>query len=270
MKVNYHFHSQVSFDAEYPLTEMCRAAEKAGLRHLCLTDHCDLIDEYGKPDDSFDWNRVDAELREARRAFPELDIRRGIELGQALLRPEAAERVLSEPGIDFVLGSMHNTTSGLDYYWVEFRDRAQCMKQLEEYLDYLWQISGTDWMDSLAHLTYPIRYMRFRDGVDVDFHPLDDMIREILKRLVERGKALEINTSGYRQGMGEPLPPAYILRMYRELGGELITIGTDAHEPENMADGLLQGTALLEECGFRYVTLYQDRKPKQIRLEDML
>ena len=270
MKVNYHFHSRVSFDAEYPLTEMCRAAAKAGLRHLCLTDHCDLIDEYGKPDDSFDWSRVDAELSEARSAFPGLEIRRGVELGEALLRPEAAQRVLSEPGIDFVLGSMHNTTPGLDYYWTKFTDRAQCLKQLEEYLDYLFRLSATDWMDSLAHLTYPIRYMRVRDGVDVDFHPFDDLIREILKRLSERGKALEINTSGYRQGMGEPLPPAYILRMYRELGGELITVGTDAHEPAHMADGLQRGAALLEECGFRYITLYQNRKPLQIRLEDVL
>ena len=95
-------------------------------------------------------------------------------------------------------------------------------------------------------------------------HPL------ILKRLAERGKALELNTSGYRQGMGEPLPPAYILRMYREVGGELITIGTDAHEPAYMADGLQRGAAMLEECGFRYITLYQNRKPKQIKLEDVL
>ena len=219
--------------------------------------------------DSFDWSRVDAELSEARGAFPQLEIRRGVELGQALLRPEAAERVLSEPGIDFVLGSLHNTTSGLDYYWMKFTDRALCLKQLEEYLDYLLRLCATDWMDALAHLTYPLRYMHFRDGVDVDLHPFDDLVREILKRLAERGKALELNTSGYRQGMGEPLPSAYILRMYRELGGELITIGTDAHDPEDMADGLERGAALLEACGFRYVTLYKNRKPIQIRLEDV-
>ena len=90
MKVNYHFHSRVSFDAEYPLAEMCRAAREAGQRHLCVTDHCDLIDEYGNPDDSFDWSRVDEELRQARAMFPDLEIRRGVELGQALLRPESA------------------------------------------------------------------------------------------------------------------------------------------------------------------------------------
>ena len=195
MKVNYHFHSRVSFDAEYPLAEMCRAAREAGQRHLCVTDHCDLIDEYGKPDDSFDWSRVDEELRQARAMFPDLEIRRGVELGQALLRPESAERVLREPGIDFVLGSMHNTPAGLDYYWTKFTDRRQCLEILEQYLNYLLQLSGTDFFDSLAHLTYPIRYMRFRDGVEVDFHPFDDLILEILRTLAERGKALGLNAA---------------------------------------------------------------------------
>lgn len=270
MKVNYHFHSRVSFDAEYPLAEMCRAAREAGQRHLCVTDHCDLIDEYGKPDDSFDWSRVDEELRQARAMFPDLEIRRGVELGQALLRPESAERVLREPGIDFVLGSMHNTPAGLDYYWTKFTDRRQCLEILEQYLNYLLQLSGTDFFDSLAHLTYPIRYMRFRDGVEVDFHPFDDLILEILRTLAERGKALEVNASGYRQGLGEPLPPAYILRMYREAGGELVTIGTDAHEPGHMADGLDRAAALIGACGFRYITLYEKRNPKPIKLEDVL
>lgn len=268
--VNYHFHSQCSFDAEYPLTEMCRAAQAAGITHLCLTDHCDVVDEQGKPWDGFDWNAEDRELQAARQAFPALDIRRGVELGQAILRPEAADRVLSEPGIDFVLGSMHNSRSGTDFYYMQFTDKRQCLNLLQEYLEGLLELAGTDWLDSLAHLTYPIRYMRARDGVAVDFHPLDDLVYEILKKLVERGKALELNTSGYRRNQGEPLPPEYMLRMYRELGGDLITIGSDAHEPGHMHDGLEQGMALLQRCGFRYVTLYQNRKPQQMKMEEVI
>ena len=270
MNVNYHFHSQVSFDADYPLVDMCRAASEAGLRYLCLTDHCDLMDEYGRPDDSFDWAAVDAELQAARAAFPDLILRRGVELGQAMLRPVAAERTLSEPGIDFVLGSMHNSSDGADFYWGKFTDSPQCLHLLEDYLNTLLALCKTDWFDSLAHLTYPIRYMRYRDGVPVDFHPFDDLVREILRTLIHRGKALELNTSGYRQGLGEPLPPEYMLRMYRDLGGDLITIGTDAHEPIHMAHGLDRGAALLETCGFRYVTLYENRIPQQIKLEDVL
>jgi len=270
MQVNYHFHSRLSFDAEYPLTEMCRAAAAVGLRYLCLTDHCDLIDEYGKPDDSFSWKAQDRELALARAQYPDLELRRGIELGQAVMRPQAAEQVLSDPDIDFVLGSMHNCLDGQDFYWMKFTDRQQCLKLLEEYFGCLLELSRTDWLDALAHLNYPLRYMHFRDGVDVDLRPFGDLIRQILQTLIQRGKALEVNTSGYRQGMDAPLPPEEILNMYRDLGGELITIGTDAHEPAHMADGLDRGAALLEKCGFRYVTLYQKRRPYMIKLEDVL
>ncbi len=269
MKVNYHFHSRCSFDAEHPLTELCAVAQKAGLRYLCLTDHCDLVDEFGVDDDTWDWAAIDRELSEARARYPDLEICRGVELGEALMRPEPAKKVLSEPGIDFVLGSMHHTVRREDFYHLRYTDAGKCERILEEYLYCLLAMSRTDDLDSLAHLTYPMRYIRYRDGVKVDIRRFDDLIREILKNLAERGKALELNTSGYRQGMGGPMPDEYILKMYRELGGELITIGTDAHVPEHMASDLDRGEALLEACGFRYVTLYRNRKPIQMRLEDV-
>ena len=270
MKVNYHFHSRCSFDAEHSLTELCAAAEASGLRYLCLTDHCDLIDEFGREDDSWDWAQVDRELMEARARYPHLEISRGVELGQAMLREESARRVLSDPDIDFVLGSMHHTMAREDFYYLRYSDPGKCEEILEEYLNCLLALSATDYLDSLAHLTYPLRYMQVRDGVAVDIHRFDDLIREILRTLAERGKALEINTSGYRQGMGGPMPPPYILRLFREAGGELITIGTDAHEPAHMASGLTEGAALLDSCGFRYLTLYKRRKPIQKKLEDVL
>ena len=266
MRWNYHLHSRCSFDAEYPLTELCAAAEKAGITELCLTDHCDLVDETGKPDDSFDWTAEKRELEEAQCAYPKLTIRKGIELGQAILRPEAARQVLAEPGIDFVLGSMHNCPSGLDYYWIEYESEAHCRTLLEEYLQCLLSLSRTDWFDSLAHLSYPLRYMREKAGFQVDLSPFDDLVQEILKTLVERGKALELNTSGYRTQLREPLPPEYVLRRYRALGGELITIGTDAHEPKHIAAGLEEGMALLCACGFRYLTCYIGRTPQQVRI----
>ncbi len=181
------------------------------------------------------------------------------------MRPDAANRVLAEPGIDFVLGSMHTDRTGLDYYWAEYTSMEQCLAMLEDYLLCLLELARTDWLDCLAHLNYPLRYMRPPDGTPVNLHRFDDLIREILKPLVERGKALEINTSGFRE-TEEPLPPAYVLRMYREAGGELITIGSDAHRPEDMALGLDRGMALLEACGFRYISRYRNRKPEMLKL----
>lgn len=264
--VNYHFHSLCSFDSNAPLTSMCAAARRAGITHLCLTDHCDVVDENGNPNDDWSWKAVDRQIIEARAQFPYLQIRRGVELGQAILRPEAAEKVLAEPGIDFVLGSMHNCRNGLDFYWIDVQDMGHCHELLEEYLECLLELSRSDWFDSLAHLTYPLRYMRACLGPKVDFRPFGDQVEEILKTLVHRGKALELNTSGYRNNYGEPLPSKRILEMYRGLGGELITLGTDAHVPEHMDGGLTAGLELLKECGFRYVTLYENRKPRQLPL----
>jgi histidinol-phosphatase (PHP family) len=161
---------------------------------------------------------------------------------------------------------MHHTGNREDFYYLRYTTRAQCLPLLEEYLQCLLALSRTDFFDSLAHLTYPLRYMRYRDGVDVDLTPFDDLVQEILTNLVHRGKALELNTSGYRTCGGNPMPPEDILRRYRALGGELITIGSDAHCPEHMASGLTQGLELLRHCGFRYLTLYQNRIPQQILL----
>lgn len=225
-----------------------------------------MVDEYGKPYDGFSWADVDGQLELAWAEYPGLDLRRGVELGQAILRPEAAERILAKPDIDFVLGSMHNDPQMGDYYYLHITDIAQGQAMLETYFDSLLALSRTDYFDSLAHLTYPLRYMNARDGLGVSLEPFSDLIRQILQTLVHRGKALELNTSGYRNNAGEPLPGKEILAWYRELGGELITIGSDAHEPQHMAQGLTQGMELLRETGFRYLTLYRNRTPQQILL----
>ena len=264
MKVNFHLHSRCSFDADYPLTDMCAAAVQNGIGALCLTDHCDLLDEFGKIGDSFSWAEEEKELSPARAAFPDLKIYKGSELGAALVRPERAEELLKEKDIDFVLGSMHNAHLREDFYHIHPKTKEECAPLLEAYLLDLLALSRTDYFDSLAHLTYPLRYLAVRAGLDLDLRPWDDLVDEILKTLVEKGKALELNTSGFRNCGGTPLPPEYILRRYRERGGELITIGTDAHEPGHMADGLDRGYALLASCGFRYVTIYEKRKPRQI------
>lgn len=165
-----------------------------------------------------------SQLELARAEFPGLDLRKGVELGQAILRPQAAKQILAEPGIDFVLGSMHNDPQLGDFYCLHPADRAEGQKLLETYFQSLLTLVKTDFFDSLAHLSYPLRYMNGREGLGVSVAPCADLVREILSTLTERGKALELNTSGYRT-LGEPMPGAELLRWYRELGGELITIG---------------------------------------------
>ena len=200
---------------------MCRGALGQGVVRLCLTDHCDLVDEFGVPCDEFSWEDVEQQLELARREFPGLDLRKGVELGQAVLRPAAAERVLARPGIDFVLGSMHNDPKLGDYYCLHPADRAEGQRLLERYLQSLLALAKTDYFDSLAHLTYPLRYMNGREELGVSLAPYGDLVREILRTLAERGKALELNTSGYRT-LGEPMPGEGSFRWARSWGASLL------------------------------------------------
>ena len=95
----------------------------------------------------------------------------------------------------------------------------------------------------------------------VSYTHLDVYKRQILEVLIAQGRALECNTGGYKYGLGEPNPSASVLKRYRELGGELITIGSDAHESRHLGYAFSQANSLLKECGFRYYTVYQNRKP---------
>lgn len=268
MLVNYHCHSICSMDCDVPMAVMAQAAYDSGVRQVCFTDHCDAVDEHGVfAPDGFSWAEEEAQFTLAKQAMDgKLDLRLGVELGGAIEYPDYARQVLSHPHIDFVIGSAHNPIGQRDYYFQRYDSREQCLSMISDYLDQLIALSKTDYYDVIGHITYPLRYMRVRDGIDVDFRSHDERVRELLRSVIEHGRGIELNTSGYVNCGGEPMPPDYILRQYRDLGGEIITIGTDAHNPENMALHLEDGLALLRAVGFRYLTVFQNRKPEFIPL----
>lgn len=268
MLVNYHCHSVCSMDCDVPMAVMARAAYDAGVRQVCFTDHCDTLDENGVfAPDSFSWEAEEREFALAQEAVGSLlDLRLGVELGEATQHPDYARQVLAHPHLDFVIGSVHNPTGQVDYYFQHYSDRDACLALLTDYLDQLIELAGSDFCDVIGHITYPLRYMRVRDGVDVDFRSHDERVRELLRTVIAHGRGIELNTSGYVNCGGEPMPPDYILRQYRELGGEIVTIGTDAHTPDRMALHLQDGMELLRACGFRYLTVFKDRKPDFIPL----
>lgn len=267
MLVNYHCHSLCSMDGEASMADMALAGVRAGVGLICFTDHCDTVGDYGEPRREFSWEAVEGALEEARCAVGErAELRKGVELGCATLHPAYALEILSRPGIDFVIGSIHNAPFGPDYYFMNFTDPAECRKLLEEYFLQMLCLARTDLWDVLGHLNYPLRYMRWRDGVEVDLDDCRDLLDLILRTAIESGRGVELNTSGYLNCGGEPLPPRSILLRYRELGGEIITIGSDAHIPARMGQGLADGMELLRDTGFRYLTVYRERKPEFIRL----
>ncbi len=267
MLVNYHCHSDCSMDGQATMAQMALAGAAAGLELICFTDHCDTVDGAGAPCREFSWETVEAALEEARRAVHgRVELRKGVELGEAVQHPAYALEVLARPGIDFVIGSVHSPMFGPDYYYQHYTDPAECRRLLREYCMQLLATAKSGAYDVLGHLNYPLRYMRWRDGVPVDMDCCMDLLDQVLETVIAAGKGIELNTSGYLNCGGQPMPPLPLLARYRAMGGEIVTVGSDAHIPERMAQGLAEGMELLKTAGFRYFTIYRDRKPEFVKL----
>ena len=268
---DYHIHSTASPDARDTMTDMAAAARARGAAALCFTDHCDL-DHYdtGKPDPHcFDyWPEALRQYADARAALPDLDIRLGIELGEPNHDPARAAEIAAMPELDFVLGSLHNLRDELDFYHYAYQSEAHCHQLLSRYLDELMEIAELLCFDVMAHIGYTRRYMLgagFQAHLDLETY--GDRLEALLRRLISQGRGIELNCSGWRHpGIHGPIPEPDLLRLYRALGGEIITVGTDAHIARDAGLYLREGYDLLRELGFRYVTVYQKRKPEFIRL----
>ena len=149
---------------------------------------------------------------------------------------------------------------------MDYRRPPQPLPQLvREYFEACLQLARWDRVDALAHLGYLRRYAA-RDGVSLDYTPCRELIDQILRTLIETGKALELNTSGFRYGLPEWIPDIGVWRRYRALGGELVTIGSDAHRPCDIGAGHREAQALLRELGFRWFCYYRARRPVMVPL----
>lgn len=254
---DYHTHSSMSFDGHAPMADIAAAAERAGLDELCITDHCDFLDEHGRPNRAYDWDGACAQYREALAACkPGFTLRLGLEFGMSHLDPAAAAAICARPEADFILGSIHNLCpekGGTDLYVVPYPDEAACCAALDDYFASMALLADTDFYDVLAHIIYPLRYME----VPVSLEPYYGRIRAILRTAVEKGRGMEINTCrGHTIGAWKP-----ILELYKSCGGEIVTVGSDAHTPADVGKGIPAVCELLAACGFRYVCTYEKRKP---------
>lgn len=262
---DYHTHSSCSHDGHVPMREMAEAACALGLAELCITDHCDLLNGEGGRSPAYDWAPALAQYAEAKAALEgRMTVRLGVELGNASSDWEAARAALNQPALDFVIGSIHcwsMAAGGTDYYFGKYDTPEKCARTLEDYFGQMEDlVSAPDCFDVLGHVIYPIRYMN-RDGQNPSLAPYEERIRAILRRAAEQGRGMEINT--YRgRTIGEWRP---VLEWFRESGGEIVTIGSDAHQTDQLA-GHRAAYELLEACGFRYFACYEKRKPEMKRL----
>lgn len=268
---DYHLHTSHSGDSEAPMEEQILAGISRGLKYMCFTDHYDPFFPYARMADlapgtfELDFLSYHSEFLQMKEKYRDrIDLSFGVELGlQAHLKDFLSDYVSAHPELDFIIGSNHLCGGYDPYYPVFLKGRTEeeaLALYLQETLDNIRAFSD---FDSCGHLDYVVRYLPHRDSL-YSYAAFSDLIDPILTELVNRGIALEVNTAPLAKGMRyfNPLPD--ILIRYREMGGELITIGSDAHSPDRIAAAFDVAAGVLTEIGFRYYAVYKNRKPQML------
>lgn len=257
-----HNHTQCSADCEEPLLRVAEQAARVGLSMVCTTDHLDLLGRSGKVLEHWDWQACTGQLERARALCPKgLELCMGIEINVPHLFAERARQLLGEVELDLVVGSVHNLQQdGMDFCEWTYPDENRCYRALDDYFDSLLAVSGMEEVDILAHIPNTLRYMNERDGNHAVLDDYYERMEVILSNLITRGAGMELNTNRGKSVV-DYRP---ILERYRRLGGEIVTLGSDAHVARDIGKGIPEGVELLRELGFRYYTVYRRRKPEFI------
>lgn len=264
---DYHIHSHFSGDSEADLDEIIQKAIKLNMDSICITDHQDFDFPGNANLFSVDLSNYIKAVEEAKERYKDrISIALGIETG---LEPHLSEKldsfVLDNP-FDFVIGSSH-LVNRQDPYYPEFWDnRSEETGYIEYFLSIIDNLKVCQNFDVYGHLDYIVRYSPNKSKY-YSYDLYSNMIDEILKQIIAMGKGIEINTGGFKYGLGFANPHPDIVRRYKELGGEIVTIGSDAHKPEYIGYRFHKIHDLLSACGFRYYTVFQKRKPLFIPIE---
>ncbi len=266
IEADYHVHSDFSGDSQAPMELMIERAIHLGLKKLCFTDHMDY-DYPHKNEIRFDFDPEEYvnKLQTLKDQYSkQIEILTGIELG---LQPHVTDYykfLMNKYTFDFAIGSTHVLDYADPYYpafW-EHRTKEEGIRAyFQSIIDYCKLFK--DYFHIYGHLDYIVRFVPTADGKKADYSYADyaDLLDEALKTIIQCGKGIEINTSGFKYGLGYAHPKAEVLKRYLELGGELITIGSDAHKPEHLCYDFDLVPELLKGLGYTYYATFVQGKP---------
>jgi histidinol-phosphatase (PHP family) len=260
---DYHVHCCWSPDGTASMARMAQAGADAGLREICFTDHVEIMDSGETRRNQFDWSALEREYQESQRENDgRILIRRGAELGEAPRDFAWAETLLrTMPKVDFIIGSVHQLSGkygSRDLCFAASDDPREARRQILDYLELVLSLAKWGNFSVLGHLTLPLRYMNEFRGLHMTFDGFEAEVSEIFRTLIRSGCGIEINTNHGHQ----MLPDAKWVRMYRRLGGEIITVGSDAHTPSCVGLGIHEAQQMLRECGFTRLCTFEKQIPR--------
>lgn len=260
-----HLHSQFSGDSQAPMASMVESAVARGMKTICFTEHID----YDYPSQNtgedivflVDMQAYRDKVYEMKEKYSgKIEILFGIELGMMPYLSPRYEALVKSWDFDFVIQSSH-LVDGKDPYFRDFLNGRTEEAAYRSYFETI--IKNMDAFhdyDTYAHLDYVVRYGP-NENRNYSYDKYADILEPTLKHIIESGRALEVNTGGYKYGLGQPHPHLDVLKQFKAMGGELITIGSDAHAPEHVAFAFETVENVLTALGFKYYSVYKNRKP---------
>lgn len=268
---DYHTHTAFSTDSTASPEQMIQQAVALGLKTYCITDHMDYLFPGDEQSFIFDPALYLKELSDLRSRYRDrIDLRIGIELGlrdEPNVRDSVSERIqnlLKQYSFDYVIGSTH-IVDGMDPYEAAYWEKYTVSDGIRRYFESVfYSICHYDGFQTYGHLDYVLRYVP--KGSTVDMSEYSDLIDRILREIIARGIVLEVNTSRLARGEAETNPSRAILSRYRELGGNKIAIGSDAHAPNAIAGGFQETERRLKELGFTHYCIFRKQKASLRRL----
>lgn len=265
MFIDYHIHSCFSFDSEEKMDNICNTAISRGITEIALTDHLDIYEnkEYSYMLNCEEWY---AQLLEIKEKYKDkLKVKLGIEVGTPQHNKIEYEKFYHKYPLDFIIGSIHNMDNDIDVSDYKF-NIIDYNDVYENYNKHLMELSKYYEFDVMGHLTYPSRYIENQTGIIPDTKKYQDFYIELFHILTERGKGIELNTSGIARGGNTIMPPLWLIKLYRKSGGEIITTGTDAHIAAQVGSTVEISKSLLKEAGFNYYTIFSKHKPAFVKI----
>lgn len=270
---DYHIHSNLSFDAYDSPVRCAMAARDKGLTEICMTEHHELDYPYNETNCELDFSFYDMEIIKAREVVPEIIVRKGVEVS---LRPAVLKRTqesIKGRGFDFIIASQHTIKEKDPYFGDGFEGKTLREAQREYLEEMLYDLQNFDDYDVIGHIGYIDKYLEKAAGLTggggpftyADFHELLD---EILRTAISKGKGIEVNTSNYFV-YDYPTPHPSIIKRFAELGGEVMTMGSDAHFSDAIGHRFRDAVQLMKQCGVKYVCTFEQRKPSFIPREEL-
>ena len=278
MFADYHVHTSYSDDSEYPMEEVVKDAIAQGMDEICFTDHVDygikrdwddphgmlyLAGGPGEPERmplaNVDYPAYAAEISALKSKYRnKIMIKMGMEFGMQTHTIPQYEKLFSSYPFDFIILSVHQVEDK-EFWTQDFqRGRTQEEYNLRYYEEILALVQQYHHYSVLGHMDLISRYDNF--GI-FPFERIRPIVTEILKTVIEDGKGIEINTSSYRYGLKDLTPSADILRLYRELGGRIITVGSDSHRKEHLGAYFAKTIDALKTLGYKEIYTFDQMQP---------